>query len=71
VRMKRIARQYIVMRELLTYEESMSLVGSITKDEIDAELAYLDRHAAYNLLVFGCRDVVKYRKYNLAMRGKE
>jgi predicted Zn-dependent peptidase len=71
VRMKRIARQYIVMRELLTYEESMSLVGSITKDEIDAELAYLDQHAAYNLLVFGCRDVVKYRKYTLSMRGKE
>jgi len=70
-RMKRIARQYIVMQELLTYEDSISLLRSITKDEIDAELAYLDQSAVYNLLVFGCRDAVKYRKHNFSMRGKE
>jgi predicted Zn-dependent peptidase len=34
VRMKRIARQYIIMKELLTYEESITLVDSITLEEV-------------------------------------
>ncbi len=67
LRMKRIARQYIIMQELLTYEESMTLLDSITKEDVEKEVQYLMNSAEYNLLVFGCKDVVKYRTYNFSM----
>ncbi|MBN1799006.1 MAG: insulinase family protein [Spirochaetales bacterium] len=67
LRMKRIARQYIIMKELLTYEQSFALLDSITAAEVENEIRYLKNNAEYNLLVFGCKDVVKYRTYNFAL----
>jgi hypothetical protein len=67
--MKRIARQFIIMKELLTYEESITLLDSIEKKDLDRELDYLAHNAEYNLLVYGCKDVVKYRKQTFPMTG--
>jgi predicted Zn-dependent peptidase len=69
VRMKRIARQFIIMKELLTYEESITLLDSIEKKDLDREIDYLAHNAEYNLLVYGCKDVVKYRKQTFPMTG--
>jgi predicted Zn-dependent peptidase len=67
VRMKRIARQYIIMHELLTYKQSLALLDSITEQEVAEEVFYLKHNAEYNMLVFGCKDVVKYRTYDFSM----
>ena len=61
VRMKRIARQFIVMNKILTYEESVAIIESVTREDIIRVIDFLIKCENFNLLVYGCQGVAKYK----------
>jgi predicted Zn-dependent peptidase len=54
VRMKRMARQYIAMDEINTYEESFRLIESVTEDDIGGLIHSLFSESRPALLLYGC-----------------
>jgi len=65
VRMKRIARQYIVMNRVLTYKESLAIIESVTQEDIAKIINSLIKCENFNLLVYGCQGVTKYKNHIL------
>ncbi len=61
VRMKRLARQYISMGEILTYEESFRLIESVTEDDVRKVTGVLFGSGGPALLVYGCPGLKKVK----------
>ena len=67
VRMKRIARQFIVMNRVLTYEQSMAIIESVTQEDVVAIINKIVKCNNFNLLVYGCPGVTKYKNNVLCL----
>ncbi len=61
VRMKRLARQFLSMGEILSYEESYRLIDSVTAADIRRLIDVLFDSAAASLLVYGCPGLKKVK----------
>jgi predicted Zn-dependent peptidase len=61
VRMKRLARQFIAMGEILTYEECFQIIDSISKPDCEKLITALLGKANAGLMVYGCKGLKKLK----------
>jgi predicted Zn-dependent peptidase len=70
VRMKRLARQFIAMGEILSYEECYSIIDSITETDIEALTGEIFDKGGSNLFVYGCKGLKKLSKKKFEIGNK-
>jgi predicted Zn-dependent peptidase len=61
VRMKRLARQYLAMGSIMSYEECFQVIDGVTREDISRLTAELFRPPASALLVYGCHGLKKVK----------
>ncbi len=66
-RMKRIMRQYLLIGQVLDYEESLAILESISSEDINMVIDRLIRKNRFNLLAYGSRKIsdLKFQGFDL------
>jgi len=60
-RMKRILRQYVITGRVLEQEESLQVLNSVTRDDVEAVVERMIQPDNFNLLAYGSRSIAKTR----------
>jgi predicted Zn-dependent peptidase len=63
VRMKRLARQYIAMRVLTSYEDSFRIIDTVTRDDISRLVGNIFTPQESALLIYGCEGLGDVEKH--------
>ncbi len=69
LRMKRLARHYIFSGRCFDFTESMEMLYSVTREDINQFVTSSLMNKEFNVLVYGDAGKIKSRDYNIAIKG--
>ena len=69
LRMKRLARHYIFSGRCFDFTESMEMLYSVTREDINQFITSNLMNKEFNVLVYGDAGKIKSRDYNIAIKG--
>ncbi|MDX9800617.1 MAG: pitrilysin family protein [Spirochaetia bacterium] len=69
LRMRRLARHYIFSGRCFDFSESMEMLFSVTRDDIDQFINTNLLNKDFNVLIYGDAGKTKYKDYNISIKG--
>jgi predicted Zn-dependent peptidase len=68
-RMKRLARQYLMMDRVLAFEESVSALQAVTPEDLEAHGRRCLKGETFGLLAYGSKEVGKFKAFDFSFAG--